>query len=99
MSKMSIGRYLKCAECNSRITDEKNAFTNGFSTPLCQACGLQSLLTPVEWYTMFAVQSGLNVIMLRKACSTLRPLVGNAAKSVVEFKSPNGTEYCIIREF
>lgn len=91
-----FGRYMACTKCDCAITNEKNGFTNGFGKPLCQSCGLQELLTPLEWYTIFAVQNGSNIIDLRKKCSTLRPLSGNAERSVVEFKSPDGCEYCIV---
>lgn len=94
----TYGRYLSCAKCDNPILKEKDGFTSNQGRVCCQACGLQEILTPAEWYAIFMIQQGTNVIQIRKNCSSLRlhPPT-NPEISMVEFTSPTGTKYCIVR--
>jgi hypothetical protein len=62
-------------------------------------CGLKIILTENEWATIKAVKEGGGIIALRSKCSTLRTYPPNTQTSVVEFKSPDGQNFCIVRDW
>jgi hypothetical protein len=95
----TYGRYLACSICDDPILVEKNGFTSLNGNVSCQRCGLEAILTPRQWSTIFSIQSGGNVIMARKSCSTLRtfPATIENEESIVEFSSPSGEKFCIVR--
>jgi hypothetical protein len=98
MSGVYIGRYMTCSICDGPITSEKDGFTSKLGTFACQMCGLKEILNSQEWYTIFAVQSGLSdIISLRQKCSSLRTFPPNSEESIVEFSSPTGEKFCIVR--
>ena len=95
---MHIGRYMTCSICDGPITSEKDGFTSNHGRHSCQMCGLQKILNSQEWYTIFAVQSGLSdIISLRQKCSSLRTFPPNSGESIVEFSHPGGQKFCIVR--
>lgn len=98
---MKLARYMRCTKCDQQITCERDAFTTGLGQPECQRCGLCDILTPEEWYAIFQIQSGVNIIAVRKQCSTLRafPPANDKHVSIVEFSSPSGSKLCIVREW
>ena len=96
----TYGMYLSCSICYDPILVEKNGFTSLNGNVSCQRCGLEAILTPRQWSTIFSIQSGCDVIMARKSCSTLRTFSGKNRKneeSIVEFSSPSGKKFCIVR--
>ncbi len=95
---MHFGRYMTCSICDGPITSEKDGFTSKLNTYSCQMCGLKEILNSQEWYTIFAVQSGLSdIISLRQKCSSLRTFPPNSGESIVEFSHPSGQKFCIVR--
>ncbi len=93
-----FGRYMTCSICDGSITSERDAFTSNKGRVSCQMCGLKEILNSQEWYTIFAIQSGLSdIISLRQKCSSLRTFPPNSEESIVEFSSPDGKKFCIVR--
>ncbi len=95
----TYGRYVSCSTCEKPIMKESDGFTCGNGTFMCQNCGLEDMLTPREWSTIFRTQRGDNIGDLRRQCPSLRcyPPTKKSDTSIVEFSSPTTGKYCIVR--
>lgn len=95
----TFGRYMSCSKCGNPILSEKNAFTGKNGQAICQRCGLEKMLTPREWSTMFSIMAGVPAITTPDQCPSIKPFPPENEYSnyIVEFSNPAGEKFCISR--
>ena len=95
----TFGRYMACHKCDNPILSEKNGFTGRNNEVICQRCGLEEILTPREWSTMFSIMSGVPAITTPDQCPSITPFPPDENMNyVVEFSSPAGEKFCVTRK-
>lgn len=94
--EIRFGMYMACSECGNPILSEKNGFTSKNGEVICQRCGLEKVLTPREWSTMFSIISGVPSITTPDQCPSIKPFPLDG-DYIVEFANPMGEKFCIVR--